>query len=257
MAVSTQVMFLKTTGFSPFLAFIFFSTLSSYNLHWYLTHHCHYPSQRLGWSEIHRKFHIVVFILASCGSAFLAFFLLDHFIWIGLAGALTFLYTAPKFPHPFFKFLRKIAIGKTIFLSLVWTYVTAVLPIQIENQNWTTEMTLNGMGRFFFIYAICILFDLRDREDDKKDGIRSLITFLDERGIKRLFHFSLATSVAFSLLHLFYEYNLAATLVEILPTLGLFLIYPKALNTNSDYFYYFFLDGWMILPAVMILCLLH
>lgn len=257
MAVSTQVIFLKTTGYSPLLAFIFFSTLCSYNLHWYLTNHCHYPSQRLQWSEGHRKFHIVVFILASFGSAFWGLFLLDQFFCIGLAGGLTFLYTAPKFSHPIFKILRKIAIGKTIFLSLVWTYVTAALPILVENQEWTTEMTWNGLSRFFFIYAICILFDLRDREADRQDGIRSLITFLDEGGVKMLFLFSLFISMTFSFVHFYYGNSLAATLVEIFPTLGLYLLYPKAVNTTMDYFYYFILDGLMILPAVLILCLQH
>ena len=103
----------------------------------------------------------------------------------------TFLYSAPKLPQPIFRSLKTIAIGKTLFLSLVWTYVTAILPVFIDNKSLKGESLFFSISRFGLIYAICIIFDYRDREDDKRDGIRSMITYFGEKGIDFIFAISL------------------------------------------------------------------
>ena len=89
-----------------------------------------------------------------------------------------------------FHLLRKVAIGKTIYLSFVWMYVTSLLPILLDGRI-TVAGILFCCSRFFLIYAICILFDYRDRENDKREGIRSMITYFGEQGVDRLFHGSL------------------------------------------------------------------
>ncbi len=105
---------------------------------------------------------------------------------------LTFLYSAPKVPHATFRWLKKIAIGKTIFLAFVWMYVTTLLPFLIADaskQGWM-EAVLLSIYRFFLVYAICILFDHRDREEDRAEGIRSLITSLEEPHLDKLYYAS-------------------------------------------------------------------
>jgi 4-hydroxybenzoate polyprenyltransferase len=60
-------------------------------------------------------------------------------------------------------------------------------------------------SRFFFVYACCLIFDYRDREDDRAAGIVSMITLLNEKGIDRLFYGSMIlfflTSAALSYYH--------------------------------------------------------
>ena len=82
-----------------------------------------------------------------------------------------FFYSAPKIPLPYFRFLKQVAIGKTIFLTAVWTYVTAILPVFIAGEHFNHEMKWFAASRFFLIYGICILFDYRDRTDDREEGI--------------------------------------------------------------------------------------
>ena len=164
--------------------FVFFSTVCSYNFHWALTPHSLAPSQRLQWDENHKNYHLLLSVAGAIGALVYFFYFIDKWFYIAPSAILTFLYSAPKIS--FFQPLKKVAIGKTIFLAMIWAYVTAALPILIEG-TMSEKALLFCIGQFFFIYAICILFDFRDREDDKADGIRSMITYFNERGINILF----------------------------------------------------------------------
>jgi 4-hydroxybenzoate polyprenyltransferase len=236
-----------------FLIFIFFATLCSYSFHWYLT-----PAEtgdrtpRLVWLEQNRKIHLFFLVLGFTGAFVTFFFLIVIWKWLLLAALVTFLYSAPKIPHPFFRGLRKLALGKTIFLAFTWTYVTSILPLQIGSETWFREFSLFAGYRFFLIYAICILFDYRDREYDRSIGIRSLITWFSERGISNLFWFSLLVSAGclFLLLPGVSTFTLFALALPVFLT-G--LIYNHARSNFSDMLYYFVLDGLMALSSLLTL----
>ncbi|MGE5108393.1 MAG: hypothetical protein ACM3H8_12660, partial [Sphingobacteriales bacterium] len=158
-----------------------------------------------------------------------------------------FLYTAPKIPGKISLLLRKIAIAKTIYLSLAWTYVTAVLPIIIAEQPFTTASVYLILHRYFFLYALCILFDIRDREDDIKQGIRSLITFLDEKGVAVLFYLSASLSIIMAVLFAYTRNEFFPGIFLSLPLLLLAILFPFIKTSKNDYLYYFVLDGLMLL----------
>jgi len=168
---------------------------------------------------------------------------------------ITFLYSAPKLPLPFFKDLKKIAIGKTIFLAFVWMYVTTILPIFLAGKTWQTEYSLFAASRFFLIYAICILFDYRDREDDKHDGIRSMITYFNENGINILFSASLIIFFAVTIALYPYNYPAYTILILLIPGIITAGLYGYAKKNYSDYLYYFVLDGLMMFSGLLMLIL--
>jgi hypothetical protein len=144
--------------FTPLLYFVFFSTLCSYNIHWYFTPVSFSEKIRSYWTQKHRYIHLILAIAGAAGSAWFFFSFGKEWIWIIPATLLTFLYTAPKLPFTVFSHLKKVVIGKTIYLSAVWMYVTAALPLLISGKSWTGRDVLFCISRFFFIYAICILF---------------------------------------------------------------------------------------------------
>jgi len=235
-----------------FAAFVFFSTVCSYNFHWALTPHSIAPSQRLQWDEKHKSYHLLLSIAGLTGAAISFFFIKEHWFYIGVAAILTFLYSAPKISFTPFQWLKKIAIGKTIFLAMAWTYVTAVLPILIEGSVATEKAIIFCAGQFFFIYSICILFDFRDRDYDKKEGIRSMITYFNERGIDMLFAISII--VFFVLSFLLNQTGIRWVNIGILliPALLLITIYKHAKRNFSDYLYYFVLDGLMMFSGLLL-----
>jgi 4-hydroxybenzoate polyprenyltransferase len=242
-------------------AFVFFSTICSYNFHWYLTPASAALSYRVRWTQRNKALHFILYLAGAIG-AIVYFFSLRMF-WpaLCLGGLLTFLYSAPKLPQTFFKELKKIAVGKTLFLALVWMYVTTMLPVFIAHAPWTPACTLYAINRFFLIYAICILFDYRDREDDRSEGIRSLITYLDEKGIDTLFTISLILFAA-SGIGLFIlpgsglsanHYPLLTLVFLLAPGIIVAALYGRAKKSFADYLYYFVLDGLMMFSALLML----
>ena len=235
------------------LFFIFFATICSYSFHWYFTFHSIIPSPRISWTLQNKNTILILFFTSLAGSGIFFFLLFSHWYWLLLASIITFLYSAPKIPHPFFRALRKVALGKTIFLALVWMYVTTVLPIVVSRQPWKPDFIFFILSRFFLVYAICILFDLRDRENDKADGIRSLVTFLSTQNICIIFVFSLLVFAATTIWMLQFDYPLASIFIILIPGIIVASLYNYAKINFSDLLYYFVLDGLMALSAILML----
>ena len=249
-----QTCLLFSLPFSYLLAgFVFSGSVCSYNFHWYLTPpQVEQPSEKEVWNISNKSIHLTLFIAGLTGSAFFSFLFIEHWFWLGITAFVTFLYSAPKIGHPIFSNLKKIAIGKTIFLAFAWTHVTALLPMIINSESLGPHHVWFVVNRFFFIYAICILFDYRDVEPDKKAGIRSLITYFNDKGVDRLFWGSIAIVFITSAFLLKY-FSIAETIALFIPTIILGLIYYPSKKNFSDYLYYFILDGLMMLSAPLLL----
>jgi len=235
------------------MCFVVFSTICSYSFHWYLTTESAIPSKRIQWLGRYRWILTILFFIGLIGSVIFVIDLLSWWPWLLIAAVMTFLYSAPKIPHKYFRILRRVALGKTIFLAFVWMYVTTVLPIVVSEQPWNTGFILFVVHRFFYIYAICILFDYRDRTDDKASGVRSLITYLPVKGITAIFILSLmvGTIAAFGLYK--YGYDWLSISLLIIPGIITFALYNYARKNFSDMLYYFVLDGLMALSAILML----
>jgi 4-hydroxybenzoate polyprenyltransferase len=186
------------------------------------------------------------------GSIVYFFMLREHWFALCFAGFVTFLYSAPKLPQDHFKYLKEIAIGKTLFLAFVWMFVTTLLPIFVENEKLTTQSILFAGSRFFLIYAICIIFDYRDREDDKKDGIRSLVTYLNEKGINYLFAANIISFALCTLALLQFQYSYLRIGIILIPGILVAFLYNYSKKNYSDYLYYFILDGLMMLSGLLL-----
>ena len=251
MVNQTYDLLLHSSNDKYYLGFAFSATICSYSFHWYLTSQSLVESPRIEWLKRRRVFHLILFFVGLAGSLVFFFYLLPRWHWLLLSAVITFLYSAPKIPHPWFRALRKVAIGKTIFLAFVWMYVTTVLPVIISGNRFTIPIILFSVNRFFFIYAICIMFDFRDRADDKEIGIRSMVTSFSEKGVDRLFFTSLLISVVSTIFLLKYNFSMASIVFLLIPCIIAALIYDYAKKNFSDYLYYFVIDGLMMFSALL------
>ncbi|WEK38194.1 MAG: UbiA family prenyltransferase [Candidatus Pseudobacter hemicellulosilyticus] len=251
MVHQTNQLFSLQYSFHAYFGFVAASTLCSYNFHWWLTPASPSENLRIRWTQQHKTLHLVLFFAGAFGSAWYFVQLLDHWEWLLIGAGLTFLYSAPKLPHRPFRWLQTIAIGKTIFLAFVWTYVTSFLPVALDGAHFTAPAWLFVGGRFFLIYAICIPFDYRDRDYDRQEGIRSMITWFSEQGINRLFYGSIILFAACTLAMAAYGFSWPVLLLLLLPGGLTALLFPRAKKDFSDYLYYFALDGLMALSALL------
>jgi 4-hydroxybenzoate polyprenyltransferase len=254
MVYQTCQLLLHTSPDIYFTCFVFFATICSYSFHWYLTPYGPQPaSPRMEWLYRNRHIHALLFVIGLAGAAVCYLFLLKYWPWLLLSAFITFLYSAPKIPHPWFRQLRKVALGKTIFLALVWMYVTTILPLLITNQSWVPVFTVFAISRFFLVYAICILFDYRDRDYDRNLGIRSLITSLSQKAITILFIVSILVFAAFTVLMFRFGQSFATIFILLMPGAATIALYNLARKNFSDLLYYFVLDGLMALPSLLTL----
>ncbi len=253
MVIQTWHLLLPGQPNNHFLWFVFFSTICSYSFHWWLTSNTANSSPRLEWVKKFRYIHTILFFIGLAGSVVFFFNLIEWWYGLAISAIMTFLYSAPKIPHPLFRSLRKVALGKTIFLAMVWMNVTTLLPILISGGPWLNIYLLFVLHRFFLIYAICILFDYRDREDDKASGVRSLVTYLNEKGIFILFVVSLFIFTVSTIMMGKYGFSVLDIAILLLPGAITAALYNYSKKHFSDILYYFVLDGLMALSALLMM----
>lgn len=238
----------------PFYAFVVCGTVCSYNTHWAFTpKHFQNPiTERNGLDTVPIWLHIVLAVAAALGALYFFWVLRVHWIWLAGAGLLSGLYTAPKIPLPVTKWLREIAVGKTIFLTLAWTYITAVLPVLLEQKILMPSQIIFAVNRFFLIYAICIVFDLRDRESDRSEGIRSLVTAWPVKAVDALYFGSLIV-YGITSVWLGYYFSAAVVVAFLIPGLILLVGYNWFKKQRSEMVYNVFLDGLMVISLPLLL----
>src|SRR5882724_10602647 len=79
-------------------AFVFFSTMCSYNFHWYLTPYSLKASERIRWTQQYKWLHLLLYFAGLAGSVFFFFTIKEHWLALAFGAFVTFLYSAPKLP---------------------------------------------------------------------------------------------------------------------------------------------------------------
>ena len=253
MVHQTSLLFNAIPSFS-FYAFVFAGTLCSYNFHWYFTNVADdlEIKDKASWHIRYRKVHLFLGLFALLSAAFFAFQLLQHWIWLALTALFVFLYSAPKVPLAPFSKLKNIAYGKTVFLALAWMHVTTILPLLIQDVNWQLPHYLFALNRFFLIYAICILFDLRDREQDQKEGIKSMITQMHPAQVS-VIYYSILFFWVITAIWLALYFSIGIFISLLIPGTVLLPGFGWLKRQHSDFIYYFILDGLMVISFPLML----
>lgn len=251
MVTQATLLLLHEPAPGSLLALVFFSTLCSYNFHWYLSIPPGHDSAITEWNRLHPNLHLLLFLTGTAGALWYGWSYREHWLALAPAVVLTFLYSAPKIPWGPFPGLKRWAYGKTIYLALVWMYVTSLLPLFLMHRKPESWQTAYFAGRFLLIYAICILFDLRDREADIKEGIRSMITYFSLPKVKKLFNASLLLSTATYGFLLTKGFSIPVIVCLLVPVAITARVFHPSQQTRSDYYYYGFLDGLMMLSALL------
>jgi hypothetical protein len=235
-----------------FLPFIFLSTLASYSFHWYLTDTSGSGSERSRWNQQHKGVMRWIALIGSMLSLGLLVRLTHYVPYLLPIVVMTFLYTAPKINAYPFRYLRNVAILKTTYLALVWGYTTTVLPLIMEAPAWHPAMTGWVANRFLLIFSICLWFDYRDREEDRRSRWLTIVSRLTPDQVFR-FAYVVAGAFFLTLLFLYSQGFSPLTIVCIsAPMLLLLGTIRSSSNWVSDYWYYVYLDGILIVAGILL-----
>ena len=232
------------------MGFVFFATICSYNFHYLLG--SIFVEQKFSLSLLYHQYQRVLFMAVGGIGAWL-FFSAVHVKPVNafIAFVLTFLYSVPLIPLKQLDFTRRAGFVKTLLLSFTWMFVTAYMPLSRFNIQFTAAAWLMMASSFLFMLMLCILFDNRDRLIDSKYGLHSLSTDLPPKVLKLLIY------VLFALLFLanflFYQHGITLLQTAALQLTGLttMVFYIFSNKKQGYYFYYFGVDGLMILSAFL------
>lgn len=220
-------------------SFFFFSTLCLYHFHeWFLTENAR-KTVRGQWIVRNRHWILTIILISALGSLCSFYFLSEKHQWLSVPIILlSILYTAPKIPLKPFMRLRTLVRYKTLYLSLVWTYSTTLMPVD----SLSVPVTLYAISRFITFYVVCFLFDYRDRVHDQDAGLPSYIHSLSVGKSRKILLSLLSVNVMMTLLlGLFLPYTIV--IAHLLPLPVIFYFRNTFLTKNEDLYFYGYLDA--------------
>ncbi|MEP6711863.1 MAG: hypothetical protein ABJA37_05595 [Ferruginibacter sp.] len=229
--------------------FVFFATLSSYNFYWLISKFSFSKERALTLFFKKNLSYIFMFVVAGVGMVYCIYFIQYIYKYAGIAIVLTLLYSLPLWPFKFAKLARKAGFLKTTLLSFTWAYVTIIIPSIPVLHTESLPIASLFIARFFFMLMLCIIFDMRDMAIDKMHALHSLATDTSRRSLQMimLFVFILYILAGFFVRNYFKE---NAQLIAFAVTgLMVYVVYTLSLKKQGYFFYYFLVDGLMLLSA--------
>jgi hypothetical protein len=234
----------------PYVAEYGFFLLSAtglvYQLHWLLT-----PFENNSARLQFNKTYAVGLHALAVAYAFAAlwfFYALPKTYQLGclVPVVLTSIYLAPKLPFRAIHWVRGKVYGKTVVLAVVWLFTTLLLPIWAHRFSFSSFDLNYIFYRFLLFLLVCFFFDYRDRESDRAGGIHS---FLVHQPLPYL-HWFVVVVLGLALWlnwNMKEDIDTLTFLLQMLPLVLLFAFRHKSFQTQSDSWYYLFLDAMVFL----------
>ncbi|RDC66017.1 UbiA prenyltransferase family protein [Adhaeribacter pallidiroseus] len=182
-----------------------------------------------------------------------------HYFWlIGHLVAISFFYSWRIIPQkngvsiP----LRNIPLLKIFLIAYVWSCVTVILPLlalAVDNFLLSTNVGILFMRRFTFLFALTLVFDIRDY---KKDKITHTLTFPGLVGVFSTKVFASLLLLVFAVLTWYSESGSALIHLELSAGLALLVVWFSTEN-RSDYYFLIFADGMMLVQSILVLMATH
>lgn len=217
------------------------------------------PYRRIRWFFSHYRL-MVTLTIVSILSLVPLFFLvsISSRILLIFLGVLSFSYGLPLFTVGDQKFgLRNIPGLKLFMITLVWTMSSVLLPVlEAQAMHLTTismrDTTILLAKRFLLIGALAIPFDIRDLFEDKQLGLKTIPVAWGEKNAYLFCQVLLAGYVVLLFLFRNNGFNTDFLALTLTAALTGWLIF-KAKFERNEYYYFFYLDGVLILQFIIVL----
>lgn len=255
LCMGTEKLLLDDTPplFSMLHLLVFCSTLLVYNAHYLIKKSTPEISDRFGWSQTNRTWHILFMGIGIIGCGYAALVLPKQILYACFVlAALSFSYSIPLLPFKNKKRLKDFGWIKILVLTTVWTIVTAVLPILFYGKS-ITDYPYEIMIRFVFMFTLCVAFDIRDMQTDLDAGIATLPNLI---GVKNSYHVmtvSMLLFIAMCIIQYFRHPFLSRLIGELIVAAATKLAIDYARKKPSDRVYLGLVDGMMLLYTIMVL----
>lgn len=255
MTWQTQLLLNNSFLFTPFTVFVFFSTFLLYAVHRLVS------LQKLNSDNLHPRFAFIlpyrfllkIAALLAIPVVIVCFFYFSKLLKISLLLPilLSIGYALPVLPNG--RRLRDLGFIKNLLIASVWAWVTVILPALEWNIDIHLPIIIMALGRFCFIFALSLPFDIRDITLDQQAQVNTFPVIIGITPTKRIAIFLNILSISFAAInwHLgFYTFgNLTGIVISILvSSVLIWHTFPE----RSDFYFAGLLDGVMILQFLLI-----
>lgn len=209
-------------------------------------------SLRLDWSQRNKSIHYIL-LGVGLGMILISFFSFkpQHYFVLLILGGIACIYSFPIIPFGKKRRIKEYGILKILTLTLLWTLVTVWLPANTQHFD-TPLFWFVFVKRFVFMLALCLLFDVRDREIDEEKGIRTFPVILGKKGSYVMAYLLLIMLTILSILQYFYWPQLGFLIAMLTSVAATFITIEATKKSNSDIIYLAGIDGMMLLQSLLI-----
>lgn len=254
MYCQTLILFNQAIEFNHYAFLLFFACLLDYNIHKLVKKQFHLSNEQVKKTAINLTSRLIIFI--SIAGIFISLLHIPSSLYLKLlmVACITAFYSLPfLIKLRYINYIKKVPFLKTSMVAFVWSYLTLNIPVELFNIELSfAEISPLFFARFFFIAAITLPFELRDKGIDQKDGIVTLAHVLTSHQIQILIiGLLLAMNI---LMGLYFDQNEALKInfaYAASSFLMLWFILSNKINTNK-YYYKLLLDGMLIWQSVLV-----
>ncbi|HXA02170.1 MAG TPA: hypothetical protein VNW99_09285 [Cytophagaceae bacterium] len=239
----------------PLLLIVFCSTFFIYNIDFFAGRNNameNIISHRLNWRIKHRAIIKIINIFVgllifalSFFSTYKSFLFFVHLAVISLAYYFSFEIGSAKFTP-----LRKIPLLKAFVISYVWAGSSVLLPaLKNSISIGSSEVVQLFFERYLFLFALAIMFDIRDLSADHKN-IHTIPGLVGSFKTKIL---SLLLLLAAGIMVLFHYKDFYLVCAFMLSFLAAAFFICKARADSGEYYFLLLMDGAMILQFMLVM----
>lgn len=255
-----------------YLLLIFLCTVFVYSLHYYIRLEPTKTDDRSQWQKKNKK---ILFAITVLSLFFIIGGIVYHFnsifgkpghfnyrnlAWFIIVPVIAFGYSYPFIPWNK-KSLREVGLLKMAVLSFVWSFTTVVLPVIMlsDDADFYTRtffMPVLFMQRFVFIAALCFLFNIKDQEEDMKEGIKTLAVIIGPKKSLLIGKWTMTILTALFTFFMLWAFELQDAIFYIaafIPVILLFLLYQYFPSTKTRAGFIIRNDGLMLVQALLLI----
>ena len=215
--------------------FVFCSTIATYN---FIKYGVEAHKYLILSNRYHRGIQFFSFLNLILALVYLGDLNRSAIVALVLVGLLIGVYTIPI--HPRLKNLRNYGIPKVLIVALVWTIITALLPMLQFKVDWEWDRYIDLIQRFLLILILMVPFEIRDLNVDPPE-LRTVPQRFGEITTKRIGY--ILSLVYFLLSFLKNQLHPAELLSQGLLVFLLVIVLLITRKRQSIYFAAFWVEG--------------
>lgn len=238
----------------PYVVFVFCGTLFLYNLQRVVlapSYLSFKTSVRHEWIKNYRTKLLILSCIGFAGMILSLFRTGFYLLRIMIpAGIFSLMYFFPGIQ------LRKLPGLKAFVIALVWAIITAFSPVVLAYQAMPIQslsLFYITAERIFFILPLCIIFNIRDIEQDAFTGVHTIPSLYGPVAAKAMSILCLIISFGCSFALYYKGVYGSATIIALAVSAGITLAAMLLGNEKrGEYYYLFTIDGMILLQALLV-----